>query len=171
MRRHEHRRRIAAEHAPKDLCDAADVHAADLYVELADAIPGKGRKALGTYARRVSLMVSHMSSPTAADWERLVRAGGDREAVIAFYIASAEQMRGVPMPDVRGCVLEVVRESAEAVEATLRAEKDPSLLPVARDETFDLYNAAGRLAVAQIRADRERTDLTAAVRGRLGLGA
>ena len=171
MRRQEHRRRIRPEYTPKDLADAADVHAANLYVELADAIPGKGRKALGTHARRVALMVGHLTSPTAADWERLVRAGGDRDAVIAYFTASAETMRGVPAADVRGCVLEVVREAGEAVAATLEAERDPSLMGRARDETFDLYNAAGRLAVAHIRSERERTDMTAAVRGRLGLGA
>jgi hypothetical protein len=171
MRRHEHRRRVSPDYSPKDIADAADVHAANLYVELADAIPGKGRQALGTYARRVSLFVSHISSPTAADWERLVRAGGDRNAVIAFYVASAETMRGVPMPDVRGCVLEVVREAGEAVAATLEAERDPALIGRARDETFDLSNAATRLAVAHIREQRARDDMTAAARGRFGLGA
>lgn len=156
------------EAVPRDLHDAADAHARNVYVTLADALP-HGRKVMGPrQCRRVTMFASHASAPTAADWSRLIAAGAPRESVITYYLAAVDTLRSVPVPDVRLCVAEYIRESSEAAAALLDYERDPSPenLTRATNEALDGANAGGVLARGVLRMRHMATEARTMAVGR-----
>lgn len=163
-------RRNGTEPRARDAHDAANVHAQQLYVHLADQLPG-GRKRLGRYARRVKLMKQGAVTPTPADWDRYVAAGGEREAVATYHEAEAARYRGLPLEDLEGCVATLARETGEALALTLEAKRDPSLRRRALDEQLDVIPAARALARGLMREEHDAITTNATALDRLRTSA